>query len=111
LKFIVTFKSSITSNANFVNTYDALFDGLNLTTKAIVPAGLADECLKENGLAKGLDPKIAASLLNMTMNTGNSMYMGDNISTTNETTSKALKPGNNHVINQINFETSTMLTK
>jgi hypothetical protein len=111
LKFIVTFKSSITSNANFVNTYDALFDGLNLTTKAIVPAGLADECLKENGLVKGLDPKIAASLLNMTMNTGNSMYMGDNISTTNETTSKALKPGNNHVINQINFETSTMLTK
>jgi hypothetical protein len=97
LKFIVTFKSSITSNANFVNTYDALFDGLNLTTKAIVPAGLADECLKENGLAKGLDPKIAASLLNMTMNT--------------DTTSKALKPGNNHVINQINFETSTMLTK
>ncbi len=45
----------------------------------------------------------------MTMNTGNSMYMGDNISTTNGSTIKALKPGNNHVINQINFETSTML--
>ena len=79
LKLIVTFKSSIISNANFVNTYYALFDGLNLTTKAIVAASLADECLKEYGLAKRLDPKIAASLLNMTMNTGNSMYMGDYI--------------------------------
>lgn len=84
LKLIVAFNSGITSNANFVNTYDALFDGLNLTTKPI----LADECLKEYGLAKRLDPKIAASLLNMTMNTGNSMYMGDNISTTNESTVK-----------------------
>lgn len=88
MKLIVAFNSGITSNANFVNTYGALFDGLNLTTKAIVAASLADECLKENALAKELDPKIAASLLNMTMNTGNSMYMGDNISTTNESTVK-----------------------
>ncbi len=110
MKLIVAFNSGITSNANFVNTYGALFGGLNLTTKAIVAASLADECLKENALAKELDPKIAASLLNMTMNTGNSMYMGDNISTTNESTvSHGLKSGNNHVINQINFETSTML--
>ena len=69
LKLIVAFDSGITSNANFVNTYGALFDGLNLTTKAIVPASLTDECL-ENALAKGLDPKIAAILLNMTMKTG-----------------------------------------
>lgn len=88
MKLIVAFNSGITSNANFVNTYDALFDGLNLTTKAIVPASLADECLKENGLAKRLDPKIAANLLNMTKNTGNSMYMGDNIFTSNESTVK-----------------------
>jgi hypothetical protein len=47
LKLIVAFNSGITINANFVNTYDALFDGLNLTTKAIVAASLADECLKE----------------------------------------------------------------
>jgi hypothetical protein len=73
LKLIVTFKSSIISNANFVNTYDALFDGLNLTTKAIVAASGADECLKEYGLDKGLDPKIDPSLLNMTMNMGNLM--------------------------------------
>ena len=73
MKLIVTFKSSIISNANFVNTYYALFDGLNLTTKAIVAASGADECLKEYGLDKGLDPKIAPNLPNMTINTGNSM--------------------------------------
>lgn len=105
LKLIVAFNNSITSNANFVNTYNALFDGLNLTTKAIVAASLADECLKEYGLAQGLDPNIAASLLNMIMNTGNPIYMGNNISTTNESTGNVMKPSNNHVINQINFET------
>jgi hypothetical protein len=47
----------------------------------------------------------------MTMNTGNSMYMGNNISSRNESTSKALKSDNNHVINQINFETSAMIAK
>jgi hypothetical protein len=73
LKLIVNFKSSIISNANFVNTYDALFDGLNVTTKAIVAASGADECLKEYGLDKGPEPKIAPSLLNMTMNMGNLM--------------------------------------
>ncbi len=108
--------------ANFGNTYRTIFDSLNLTTKALVAANLADECLKEYGFAQGLDPSIASSLLNMTMNMnmGNTMKMGDNISgnksntmgmSAPESISKALNLANNHDINPVNFETSSMLAK
>ena len=73
LKHIASFNNSITDNANFVNTYKIIFDGLNLTTKALVAANLADEVLKEYGLSQGLDVTQASSLLNMTMNTGTTM--------------------------------------
>ena len=79
LKHIASFNNSITDNANFVNTYKIIFDGLNLTTKALVPANLADEALKEYGLSQGLDVTQASSLLNMTIKTGTTMKMGDNI--------------------------------
>jgi hypothetical protein len=115
LKRIVFSNNSITNNANFVNTYKPIFDGLNLTTKALVAANLADECLKEYGLAEGLDPSIAASLLNMTMNMADNMSgKGSDtmtMSAPDESTSRALNLGSNHVINQVNFETSSTLAK
>jgi hypothetical protein len=111
LKRIILFNNSITNNANFVNTYKPTFDGLNLTTKALVAANLADESLKEYGLAQGLDVTLASSLLNMTMNTGTAMNMGDNIAIPRGPTSQALNLANKHVIDQANFETSTMIAK
>ena len=54
LNRIILFNNSITRDANFVNTYKPIFDGLNVTTKALVAANLADESLKEYGLAQGL---------------------------------------------------------
>ncbi len=109
---LIFFNSSISNNANFVNTYKPIFDGLNLTTKALIAANLADECLKEYGLAQGLDLPLATSLLNMTMNMGTAMKMGDNMSTPSGPTSKALKLANTQLVNnQANFETSTMLAK
>jgi hypothetical protein len=55
LKRIILFNSSITREANIVNTYKPIFDGLNLTTKALVAANVAHESLKEYGLAQGLN--------------------------------------------------------
>jgi hypothetical protein len=59
LKHFASFNNSMTDNTNFVNTYKIIFDGLNLTTKALVAANLADESLKEYGLSQGLDAKQA----------------------------------------------------
>ena len=111
LKHIASFNNSMTDNTNFVNAYKIIFDGLNLTTKALVAANLADEALKEYGLSKGLDSKQASSLLNMTMNTGTTMKMGDNITMASGPTIQALNLANKQVIDQANFDTSTMIAK
>ena len=111
LKRIILFNNSIARDANFVNTYKPIFDGLNLTTKALVAANLADESLKEYGLAQGLNVTQASSLLNMTMNMGSGMKMGDNVNIPSGSTSQTLNLANNQVIDQANFETSTMIAK
>jgi hypothetical protein len=69
----------------------------NLTTKALVATNLADEALKEYGLSQGLDAKQASSLLNMTMNTGTTMKMGDNITMHSGPTSQALNLANKSI--------------
>ena len=67
--------------------------------------------LKEYGLSQGLDVTQASSLLNMTMNMGTAMKMGDNITIPSGPTSQALNLANKHVIDQANFDTSTMIAK
>jgi hypothetical protein len=111
LKRIMLFNNTMASNANFVNTYKSIFDGLNITTKALVAANLADEALKEYGLSQGLDVTQASSLLNMTMNMGTTMKMGDNMTVPSGITSQALNLASKHVMNQSNFETSTTTAK
>jgi hypothetical protein len=98
------------NNANFVITYKPIFDGLNVTTKALVAANLADESLKEYGLAQGLDVTQASSLLNMTMNSGTGMKMGDSVPVFNGSTNQ-VNLANKHVVDQSHFETSTMIAK
>ena len=85
--------------------------GLNLTTKALVAANLADEALKEYGLSQGLDVTQASSLLNMMMNTGTTMKMGDNMTVPSGITGQALNLASKHVMNQSNFESSAMIAK
>ena len=109
LKRIILFNNSIARDANLVNTYKPIFDGLNLTTKALVAANLADESLKEYGLAQGLNVTQASSLLNMNMGSG--MKMGDNVNIPSGSTSQTLNLANNQIIDQANFETSTMIAK
>jgi hypothetical protein len=111
LKQIFLSNNSIANNANFVITYKPIFDGLNITTKALVAANLADESLKEYGLAQGLNVTQAFSLPNMTMNSGTGMKMGDNVPMVNGSASQVLSLANKHVVNQSHFESSTMLGK
>jgi len=96
----------MTDNANFVKAYNKIFDGLNLTTKALVAANLADESLKGYGLAQGLDVTQAYSLLNKTMNSGTTMKMEDNIIMSSGFSNQALNLANKHFISQANFGTS-----
>ena len=109
LKQIFLFNNSMANNANFVITYNPRFDGLNVTTKALVAANLAYESLKEYGLAQGLDVTQASSLLNMTMNSGTGMKMGDNVPVFNGSTNQVFNLANKHVVDQSHFETSTMI--
>ena len=111
LKRIFFFNNSIASNANFINTYKPIFDGLNITTKALVAANLADESLKEYGLSLGLDVTQASSLPNMTMNMGNTMKMGDNMTVPSGITGQALNLASKYVMNQSDFESSAKIAK
>jgi predicted transcriptional regulator len=108
LKQIFLFNNSMANNANFVTTYKPIFDGLNVTTKALVAANLADESLKQYGLAQGLNVTQASSLLNITMNMGSEMKMGDNVNIPSGSTNQTLNLANEHDVDQANFETSTM---
>lgn len=115
------------SDSNFSNHYDILFSDFNLTTKALVSANLADESLREYGLSNGLGPKMAAGLLNMSvdmilkMNETSHIDMNDDASQQdmeNRTsmshdlsTSIEVTQGNNAVKNLVNYETSLELAQ
>ena len=111
LKRIILFNNTMANNANFVIIYKPIFDGLNVTTEALVATNLADESLKEYGLAQGLNLTQASSLLNMTMNSGTGMKMGDNVPMLSGSTSQVLNLANKRVVDQSHFETSTMFGK
>lgn len=115
------------SDPNFSNHYDILFSDFNLTTKALVSANLADESLREYGLSNGLGPKMAAGLLNMSvdmilkMNETSHIDMNDDASQQDKenrtsmshdlSTSIEVTQGNNAVKNLVNYETSLELAQ
>lgn len=127
LKQLVSFNNDINKNSNFSN-YDNIFAGLALTTKALVAANLADECLKEYGLAIGLDSTTASGLTNMSMGMIMNMYsLADknltdgNIAQSSESSApqyannqsfgELFNLTNNRSNTQVNYESSTMLAK
>lgn len=115
------------SDSNFLNRYDILFSDLNLTTKALISANLADESLREYGLSNGLGPKMAAGLLNMSvdmimrMNETSVINMNDsashqdmeNMTSMSHDLSTSIEEtqGNNALKNLVNYETSLELAK
>ena len=127
-KQLVTLSKDVTNSSELVNNYNNLFSGLNLTTKALVAANLADETLKQYGLAKGLDSNASSSLLNMSMdmimkmnslrtknvtahNSGISAEPMSPIPANNQSSRDALNPTDNSITNQANFERSASLAK
>jgi len=127
-KQLVTLSKDVTSSSELVNNYNNLFSGLNLTTKALVAANLADETLKQYGLAKGLDSNASSSLLNMSMdmimkmnslptknvtahNSGISTEPMSPIPANNQSSRDVLNPTDNSITNQANFESSASLAK
>ena len=127
-KQLVTLSKDVTSSSELVNNYNNLFSGLNLTTKALVAANLADETLKQYGLAKGLDSNASSSLLNMSMdmimkmnslptknvtahNSGISAEPISPIPANNQSSRDVLNPTDKSITNQANFESSASLAK
>jgi hypothetical protein len=127
-KQLVTLSKDATKSSELVNNYNTLFNRLNLTTKALVAANLADEALKQYGLAKGLDTNTSSSLLNMSMdmvmkmnslptknmtarNSGESAQPMSPIPAINPSSREALNPNDKSITNQLNFESSTNLAK
>jgi hypothetical protein len=125
--WIVSFKSDIHKNSNSVDKYTAIFTDLNLTTKALIAANLADESLKEYGLSHGLDSNQASSLLNMSIGMIMNMNKLPIVNMTDDTSrlgpDKIPSIPGNHSLNdllsrnykdvkiKVNYETSTMLAK
>jgi len=127
-KQLVTLNKDVTNSSDLVNNYNNLFSGLNLTTKALVAANLADETLKQYGLAKGLDSNASSSLLNMSMDmimkmnslpTKNVTAHNSDISAepmspipaNNPSSRDVLNPTDKSITNQANFESSASLAK
>jgi len=127
-KQFVTLSKDVTNSSELVNNYNNLFSGLNLTTKALVAANLADETLKQYGLAKGLDSNASSGLLNMSMdmimkmnslrtknvtahNSGISAEPMSPIPANNQSSRDVLNPTDNSITNQANFESSASLAK
>ena len=127
-KQLVTLSKDVTNSSELVNNYNNLFSGLNLTTKALVAANLADETLKQYGLAKGLDSNASSSLVNMSMdmimkmnslrtknvtahNSGISAEPMSPIPANNQSSRDVLNPTDNSITNQANFESSASLAK
>ena len=128
LSQVVTLDKELANSSKFVNNYETIFSGLNLTTKALVAANLADETLRQYGLAKGLDSKTSSSLLNMSMGmimkmnkpprmnmtesvSGNNSGSMHSMPAINQSSSSLLKLRDNLITNQANYESSTSLAK
>jgi hypothetical protein len=124
-KQLLSLNNQAGNNSTITNQYNNnIFARLNTTTKALVVANLADQSLKQYGMAKGLNPSQASGLVNMSMSTKSQMNRPATMNMTGimpsqnsdmvnlmSTNHQSLIKDNNDVINQDNYETSTMLAK
>ena len=124
LKDIFYFDEDNSNYTDFRNTYDLMTKDLNTTTSALISANMADEILRQYGLALGFDPAVVSNLANMSM----SMSMSMNISMTSagysaknrsdmmmSTDSTDQRNGSNsqnvnsNITKQVHYQTATML--
>lgn len=100
---LASIRKDITDNSIFPNRLDILLSELNLTTKALVSANIADESLREYGLSTGLDPKMASGLLNMSVD----MIMNMNETSTTNMTDSANKHGMEKMTSMYNNQSTS----
>lgn len=120
--------SNDTKIATNLSIFDSAFSNVALSTRALVAADLADETLKQYGLAKGLDPRAASDLKVMSMGMIMNMYrladknatkmgmgqMSESSMTESDNNQSLGQSGNLSnigVINEVNYGTSSMLAK
>ena len=125
---IASINSDIIKISNFVNKYNSIFPDLDLTTKALVAANIADASLLEYGLSTGLDSKKADGLLNMSIgmimkkNESSYMNMTDGVSghgfdrmnsmfASNQSSSHFLNQSDKDVKILADYETSSKLAE
>jgi len=105
------------SDVGFRNTYDLMSKDLNSTTYALITANLADEVLKQYGLALGSNSTTISNLSNMSMsmnlpgnfskaNTSTMMMSMDSIDQQNSSNSQNV---NTNITKQAEYQTATML--
>lgn len=120
--------SNDTKIATNPSIFDTAFSNVALSTRALVAADLADETLKQYGLAKGLDPRAASDLKVMSMGMIMNMYrfadenatdmrmgqMSESSMTESDNNQSLRQSGNLSnigVINEVNYGTSSTLAK
>jgi hypothetical protein len=122
LKDIFYFDEDNSDDSDFRKTYDRMKEGLNSTTNALIVANLADQILKQYGMALGFNSSVVSNLANMSMmnmslsnypsgenNSGAGMMsMGGINQQMNSTTANNLDR-NNTVVDQVDYQTATKL--
>lgn len=118
LKDIFYFDEDNSDDTDFRNTYDLMVKDLNSTTSALISANVADEILKQYGLALGFDSAVISNLANMSMsmtlpadfakNRSDMMMSMGSPDPQNISNSQNV---NTNITKQVNYQTATMLAR
>jgi hypothetical protein len=120
LKDIFYFDEDNSNYTDFRNTYDLMTKDLNTTISALISANMADEILRQYGLALGYDPAVVSNLANMSMSMSMSMtsagYSAKNRSdmmmstdSTDQRNGSNSQNVNSNITKQVHYQTATML--
>jgi hypothetical protein len=122
LKDIFYFDEDNSNYTDFRNTYDLMTKDLNTTTSALISANMADEILRQYGLALGFDPAVVSNLANMSMSMSVNMSMtsagysaknrSDMMMSTDSTDQRNGSNSqnvNSNITKQVHYQTATML--
>lgn len=117
LKDIFYFDEDNSDDTDFRNTYDLMVKDLNTTTSALISANLADEILRQYGMALGFNSSVISDLANMTMSMnlpdnfseGNTSDMIMSMGSTDQQNSINSQNVNTNITKQVNYQTATTL--
>ena len=118
LKDIFYFDEDNSNYTDFRNTYDLMTKDLNTTTSALISANMADEILKQYGLALGFDPAVVSNLANMStsMSMTSAGYSAKNRSdmmmsmdSTDQKNGSNSQNVNSNITKQVNYQTALLL--